>query len=143
MLENIALFKGLSHKMGWLSTRQRVISQNITNADTPGYRPHDMKDINFKKTMGRYMGAQSLSSQPQRVFMAKTDSDHMTHKMSVGRKPGGQESRHTYETAPAENAVVLEEQMIKAQKTAMDYQMVTNLYSKHMTLLKMATSSPQ
>lgn len=143
MLENLAVFQGMHQKMGWLTTRQRVLAQNITNADTPGYRPNDLKPLSFKNTMGRYMNAMSLDTQPQRVSLSKTNSDHMTHKLSVGRKPGGDEDRNTYEIAPSENAVVLEEQMIKSSETAMQYQMVSNLYSKHVTMLKMAASTPR
>lgn len=143
MLENLAIFQGMHQKMGWLSTRQRVLAQNITNADTPDYRPNDLKPMNYKETMGRYMNAMSLDTKPQRVSISKTDEAHMTHKLSVGRRPGGEESRNTYEVAPAENAVVLEEQMIKSSETAMQYQMVSNLYSKHVNLLKMASQSPR
>jgi flagellar basal-body rod protein FlgB len=32
-------------RLGWLETRQRVLAQNIANADTPGYRPRDLTDF--------------------------------------------------------------------------------------------------
>ncbi|HOO82875.1 MAG TPA: flagellar basal body protein, partial [Alphaproteobacteria bacterium] len=45
--ENIALLKALGAKMDFLNQRQRVISQNIANTDTPGYRPKDLKPVDF------------------------------------------------------------------------------------------------
>ena len=36
------------------------------------------------------------------------------------------------------NSVVVEEQMVKAAETQMDYQLVTNLYRKHVDMIKTA-----
>ena len=36
------LFDLLESKLGWIESRQRVLSQNIANADTPGYRTRDV-----------------------------------------------------------------------------------------------------
>ena len=33
-----AIFGMMSDKMSWLSQRQRVLSQNIANADTPNFK---------------------------------------------------------------------------------------------------------
>jgi flagellar basal-body rod protein FlgB len=30
-------------RMRWLDSRQRVLSQNVANADTPGFRPSDLR----------------------------------------------------------------------------------------------------
>ncbi|MDP7142886.1 MAG: flagellar basal body protein, partial [Alphaproteobacteria bacterium] len=46
-IDNIGLFQGLSAKMRYLNQRQTVISQNIANADTPNYKPQDLKPIDF------------------------------------------------------------------------------------------------
>jgi flagellar basal-body rod protein FlgB len=48
-----------------------------------------------------------------------------------------------YETAPAGNSVVLEEQMMKMSQTEADYNEMINLYKKHMDLLKTAIGHGQ
>lgn len=137
MLEGISLFKGIGQKMGFLTLQQRVVAQNITHADTPGYMAHEVSQPDFKDTLGRYMNRTQASSQTK-LKMEATSADHMVTKQSVGRAPSGEEARQVYEVAPGENAVVLEEQMIKASEAAMDYQLTTNLYAKHIDMLKMA-----
>lgn len=136
MLNQLNLMQGLADKMDYLSARQRVLAQNIANADTPGYRPKDLQTPDFSKTLGQAAKAKA-SVQP--IALATTQSNHM------GASNGGQgasqtlrTSRNTYEVAPAENAVVIEEQMVKASDTALNYQMITNIYNKNIDLLRIA-----
>ena len=49
--QSIALFKAIGAKMEYLSQRQNIISQNIANADTPGYQPKDLKPVDFGQTV--------------------------------------------------------------------------------------------
>lgn len=133
--QNLALFKGLTAKMGYLNHRQSVISQNIANADTPGYVPNDLTKPDFGAVLERVDTAKR--SGMAGVSMAATESGHM--------RPGGErmdleadEARATYEVAPAGNAVIIEEQLINAQKTMMDYNLMTSLYQKNVGLIKTA-----
>ena len=48
-IENIGLFQAMSAKMNYLAERQKVISQNVANADTPGYTSQDLKKVDFGK----------------------------------------------------------------------------------------------
>lgn len=142
MLDNIAIFKGMNQSMEWLATRQRVISQNIANANTPGYQARDLKEADFSKTLGRFSEKQALAASSQKVSLETTSGNHMDRKMSVGRdKDTGIASRQVYEISPDSNGVQLEEQMIKSTDTAMQYQMVTNIYAKTMGLMKLSVSS--
>ena len=45
-------------RLRWLEARQRVLSQNIANADTPNYRPSDMQP--FGKVLSRNLAEQTL-----------------------------------------------------------------------------------
>ncbi|QNT68118.1 flagellar basal body rod protein FlgB [Defluviicoccus vanus] len=38
-----SLFAQMQARLDWLDRRQGVLAQNIANADTPGYRPQDLK----------------------------------------------------------------------------------------------------
>jgi flagellar basal-body rod protein FlgB len=42
------------------------------------------------------------------------------------------------ETSPNGNSVVLEEQMAKLSETEISHRLTTNLYKKHLNMLKMA-----
>jgi flagellar basal-body rod protein FlgB len=58
--------------------------------------------------------------------------------MKAGQLPDSQEMEEVYETSPDGNGVNLEEQMIKSSQAAGDYQMVSNLYSRHVRILNAA-----
>ena len=40
--DNLTLMQATIQKMRWNEVRQKVLSQNIANADTPGYKPQDI-----------------------------------------------------------------------------------------------------
>ena len=42
---SIPLFRAMAKRMSWLGERERVLAQNVANADTPGYHT---KDIDFQ-----------------------------------------------------------------------------------------------
>jgi len=128
--QNIGLFKALSAKMAYLDQRQKVISQNIANADTPNYRPNDLEEVDFGKILGEEQGKTNVGP-------VTTHPDHLPDPAKIAK--GKTESQDkTYEVAPAGNSVVLEEQLINAGRNAMDYNLITNLYQKNMSMLRVA-----
>ena len=38
-INDLPLFSQIKGRLTWLDERQRVIAENVANADTPGYRP--------------------------------------------------------------------------------------------------------
>jgi flagellar basal-body rod protein FlgB len=127
-LFQLKLFQRMSERMGWLGARQEVLAQNIANADTPDYVPHDMKALTF---------VDHLNKVPQ-IVQARTDPMHMGGANARAASIDDQKTRKQYETAPVGNSVVLEEQMVKLADAQHSYQLMTNLYRKHVDLLKMA-----
>jgi flagellar basal-body rod protein FlgB len=115
--------------MKWLSERQEVLAQNIANANTPDYAPQDLKPMPFREMMQR------LSP----VNPERTEPLHMAGTVVRRAAPfGADEQRKRYEMAPDGNSVVIEEQVIKVAETQMDYQLITNLYRKHVDMIKTA-----
>ncbi len=133
--QNIALMKAIAAKMGYLDQRQRVLSQNIANADTPGYRPSDLTDVDFGSVLKSVTGDAS-------VRPATTDDMHMPSVNQLDDTKA-REQKVVYEVAPAENAVIMEEQMIKASKNIMDYNLMTSLYQKNVNMLRTALGRTQ
>ena len=137
MLDSIALLNGMSQKMGFLQTRQRVLSQNITNADVPSYQAKDLKAPSFKDTMGRYINPTQVNN-GAKLALTTTHEGQVSHLQMLNRADSGDAVSQTYEVTPIKNSVNMEEQMIQASGNAIDYQMVTNLYNKNISLLKSA-----
>ncbi len=126
MAERPGLFDVIARKMDWLSQRQKVLAANVANADTPGFAPRDLREGPFE----RMVRGQLAVVQPRR-----TDAQHLTPAGAGGKGEAREfEPRERYETAPSGNAVVLEEQLVKVQQTQVDYQTMTNLYSKHLRM---------
>lgn len=130
MAERPGLFDVIARKMDWLSQRQKVLAQNVANADTPGFLPSDLKEGPFERMVRGHLAV---------VQPRVTDAQHMT---PAGGAAAGEARRHEprerYETAPSGNAVVLEEQLVKVQQTQVDYQTMTNLYTKHLRMYSTA-----
>ncbi len=129
--QNIPLFKALAEKMNFLDQRQSVLARNIANADTPNYKPHDLVEMDFGTILGH------VSRGSGDIRMATTSAGHMP---APNELPEAQDRRQkkTYEVAPAGNAVIMEEQMVKAARTTMDYNLMTNLYRKNVGLIRTA-----
>ena len=132
-LENLALFKGIGAKMEFLNSRQRVISQNISNADTPGYRPRDLVNADFSDVLDSVVKTSRNGVKP--VRFETTQAGHMPNPgdVNVGEN---KKQRVTYEVAPAGNSVIIEEQLLNSGQTVMDYNMMTNLMQKHMGMIR-------
>ena len=65
-ITEIPLFAMLKSRMGYLTERQRVIAQNVANADTPNYLPQDLKPYSFQSHM-----AAAAASQPPRPQLVR------------------------------------------------------------------------
>jgi len=127
-LRNLAIFSMATRRMSWLGKRQEVLAQNIANSDTPHYRPLDLKPQEFRKFLGPSVPRMRLeTTQPNHVLPPRGSPEFRISK-----------DKETYEVAPSGNAVVIEEQLMKVTETQGDYRLVTNLYEKHLSMLRAA-----
>lgn len=131
--ENLSLFKAIGSKMDFLSQRQRIISQNISNADTPGYRPQDLKEADFNRILKNLL-PEKLGP---KVRLEATDPQHLPTSAGAAQAAQGKQ-KNVYEVAPVGNAVVLEEQLLNSGKAMADYTLMTTLYQKNIAMLKTA-----
>ena len=134
-LANTPFFGMLRARLDQLSERQRLISENIANASTPGYRPRDVDTAGFERAM-----ASAVNSRSGATTIARTNPRHMA--------PGGGAieakviTRDDSETTMDGNAVVLEEQMARAAETRMSFETGIALYQKGLELVRMAARPP-
>ena len=126
----LPLMSQLRDRMQWLQSRQKVLAQNVANADMPNYKPRDLRP----QPDGRSAIAMAPTSAPLQT--QQTDGAHI--RTSLG--PSGPAGRNAqrFETVPSGNAVTLEDEMMKLADTQMDYQTAATLYSKSLSLLKIA-----
>lgn len=129
-IDNISLFQGIGAKMDYLGQRQRIIAQNIANTDTPGYEPKDLKPVDFGRVL------QNVTDRKNKVSLETTNAGHMPPDRQINTRSDEQDA--TYETAPAGNAVIMEEQLINANQTVMDYTLLTNVMRKNVGLIQTA-----
>lgn len=125
---NIKLLSMMQLKMAYLAENQDILSRNIANADTPGYKAKQLRKLDFKKL---------AQIEAHRLHLRATSPKH-----SKGSKPGNdfrvETQRKTYETTPVENNVALEEQMAKLSQNQYEYMLTTNLYNKTTAMFKTA-----
>jgi len=128
-LRSSPIFALIGRRMSWLTQRQTLLAHNVSNADTPAFKPLDLTAESFRRMLSGGVA--------QTVPMARTSESHFMPARAPDpfRKD---KSRDTYETALAGNSVVLEEQMMKVSETQGAYNLATNLYRKHVSMLKMA-----
>lgn len=131
-LNSLTLFQQMEHKMNWLAARQAILSQNIANADTPGYQPRDLKAFSFDKHLELAEGLQMVGTSPSHLTSSGTSVT-----------PVIQKRRQVSETSPMGNKVSLEDELTKSAETGMEYQMLTNLYRKQVTMIKTALGRGQ
>lgn len=125
---NSVLFGMMTERMDWLSQRQRVLSENIANADTPDYGARDLEQLSFADTMQR---------QQMQVTLNVTQAQHVAMPQANNTFEEG-EAGAVYETSVSENSVVLEEQIMKMAQTAGDFNVTTNVYKKYMAMHRIA-----
>jgi flagellar basal-body rod protein FlgB len=121
-LSKQTLFKMISTRLSYLGERQKVIAQNIANADTPNYQARDLKPLNFKDEIQRQM---------RQVTPTMTQVNHLSEPFAV------QQIKRPYETSLDKNGVVLEEQSMKMSDTMGDYQAATTIYKKYLSMIKL------
>jgi flagellar basal-body rod protein FlgB len=129
-INDLPVLSALRTKMQWHQERQRVLSENVSNSDTPHFKPRDLVEPKFDKT-GAPAG--SMGS----LAMMRTTTSHIA-PAGGGADSFDQNRRAGFQTRPAGNAVSLEDEMQKVAANQMDYAAVTSLYSKSLHLLKTA-----
>ncbi len=131
-LRKIPLFRAMSERMAWLTERQHVLAHNVANANTPGFRPSELKKLDF----GRMVAEEARG-----VQLAATNVKHIAPPRPPTRFEAFEEP-DSGDALPGGNAVVLEEQLMKVTDNAMQYQLTTSLYRKHLAMIRAALGSP-
>lgn len=133
-ITDIPIFSMLRTRLEWAQQRQSVLAQNVANADTPKYRARDLSAPVFEDP------SQLAPTAVSNLSLARTSDGH------IAGLSGGSDfrtERGHYEVRPTGNQVNLEDEMMKVAATQMDYQAVTALYTRSLSLLKTALGKGQ
>lgn len=133
-LDSIPLMAMLKGKLGYLNERQKLISQNVANADTPGFAPSDLKPFTAATKI-------AAPAQSGAVNAAMTNPGHMAGKVRTTSTWKPQVTPDS-EARLDGNQVVLEDQMIKMGEARMDYEAAIGLYQKSLNMLRTAVRKP-
>lgn len=105
------------------SARQQVISENVANADTPGYRARDVKPF-----------ADFVDTGP--AFEARrTRPGHMAFGSTIDGF-GVEESAAFGAETPNGNSVALEDQMMRGAEVQQEHNLAIGVYTKSLAVLR-------
>ncbi len=119
-LTDIPLVNMLREKMSYLNTRQKVISENVANADTPGYEAQDLEEVDFAE------------------LVQNGGSSSTMHASSGGGDRYKVIDAPDTEGSVDGSGVSLETQMMKSSETQMEYQSAVSVYRKSINLMRIA-----
>jgi flagellar basal-body rod protein FlgB len=124
-ISDIPIFSMLRTKLHWNQERQRLLAENVANADTPEFKPSDLVPPKFDAGAG-----------VAPVTLLRTSPAHLASADSAAAfdpRGGGD-----FEVVPTGNAVSLEDEMLKVAANQMDFQAATALYTRGLGLIKTA-----
>ncbi|MGP9821784.1 flagellar basal body rod protein FlgB [Salinarimonas sp. NSM] len=123
----LPLLEMLKTRMHWHQARQKLLAENVANADTPGFAPRDVAEPRFGRD-GRGVSAA--------LAPARTSPLHLAG--SADPRAAAQVDGARFEVRPSGNAVSLEEEMLKVAQNQSDYQLAASLYEKNLAMLRTA-----
>ena len=129
MLSGIDLFRVSADRMRYLTERQTVISRNIANADTPGYKAVDLAPF----------GPSVPAAGP--LALASTDPGHISATPNSPSVAAQVVASSLYGEKPNGNSVSLEEQMVKSADIANSFALASAAYAKGISLMKIGIDS--
>lgn len=134
MTDSPALMSMLGTQMRYLSQRQTVLSQNIANIDTPGYKAMDLKKLDFSKMVEAESGTKlAMSATSPKHLGSATLSNVSAFKV--------EEEDDELDRSPNGNTVSLEDEMKKVSDSTTKYQESAALMRKYTQMLHTAVSN--
>jgi flagellar basal-body rod protein FlgB len=130
-ITDIPILSMLRTRLDWSQARQRILADNVANADTPHFRGRDLAPLKFDDPL-----LVTPTTVPG-VALTRTASNHM-EGVGLSQSPFPNKNASVYEVRPGGNAINLEEEMMKVAANQMDFQTATALYTRSLNLIKTA-----
>jgi len=127
MLDSMSFFALASKRLDWLAARQKVISENVANANTPDFLAKEV--AGFDSVLA---GTQS--------GMTTTNARHIATGSGGHGGPQVMTDAAAWERSIDGNTVVLEQQTVKAAEVSESYRLAAQLYRKGHDLLTLSVT---
>ncbi len=125
MFSSLDIFKTASALAAHSTARQTIISQNIANADTPGYQAKDIKSF-----------ADSYSSGLSEPFRMRTTRAAHIRSGPAGPEFGQSVIERKGDGSPNGNSVSLEREMLNAAETKYTHDVALTIYRSGLNLIR-------
>jgi flagellar basal-body rod protein FlgB len=125
-ITDIPILSMLRERMEWHQERQRVLAENVANADTPNYHAKDLAPPDFSHEIAQAS-----------LGLDRTNPLHINAQAGGGSAFAADGSGR-YAIRPRGNSVTHEDEMLKVASNQMDYEAVTSLYTRSLALIKIA-----
>jgi flagellar basal-body rod protein FlgB len=122
--KRIGLFDLAERRLAWVDQRQAVLAQNVANANTPGYKPHDLRT--FSAALDNATAVTPVRTQP----------NHLAGTAAPAAPSEVVDRSHSQ--SPDGNAVALEEQLMKVADTDTTHQLVVTIYKAYLGMFNTA-----
>jgi flagellar basal-body rod protein FlgB len=130
-ITDIPILSMLRTRLDWSQARQRILADNVANADTPHFRGRDLAPLKFDDPP--LVAPTAVSG----LTLTRTASSHL-EGVGLSPSPFPNKNAPVYEVRPAGNAVNLEEGVGEVGAGRMGLQAATALYTRSLNLLKTA-----
>lgn len=111
-------------RLRWLDARQRVLAQNVANADTPGYRPSDLRPF-----------AETLAAAAPAAALRTTDPRHIAGGVA---DPRARPDRRLTDRGIDGNGVALDREALRVADTETAHALATGLIRRYVGLFRTA-----
>ena len=128
-LEALSFFNLASQRLEWLGARQKVIAENVANADTPGFKARDVSS--FEDMLSRTSQSGGINT---------TARGHITSSGEIAPGVRAVADETAWDTRVDGNTVTLEQQTLRSNEVASSYQMAAQLYRKGYEVMTLAVS---
>lgn len=115
------IFDDMQHSLKVTNKRQQIISQNLANADTPGYKAKKVLPLKPMNSIG----------------LKTTSPTHITTTGWSGSSRIIEDNNTRYETLDG-NTVVVEDQMLEMNKNNLEHRMTLGMLQKMTGLMRTA-----
>ena len=133
-MPTLPILAGIHTEMKHLAERQRVISQNIANSETAGFKSHEVEAPDFGQMLEGAGGMPHIGRPTVQITSGMA-------ALGARQPRGGSRvvlDHDVSETKPDGNNVTLEDQLLKMGQIQADFAAVTNIYRKQMGLMRLA-----
>lgn len=119
----------LQHSLDYHLQRHSVITSNLANVETPGYKPVDLR---FKTL---------LAQQPD--MLQQTDAKHMAPDAQNGLQMNVVQDASSVSPSPNGNSVSLDREMSKLSANSIRYRATAEMITRQLGMLRYAASDGQ